>query len=206
LYLPRPGLHAAKDGTKNPLGDQRVRKALNYAVDKKAIAQVLTYGVGTSQITYMPSSTPLAYLEKGEPYPYNPTKAKELIKAAGYENGFDVGIFTIAGNADEVTELAAVQAMWGQVGARLKIQPLDSATRIAKFKADEYQMRSALWTNDINDPSQITSYFAYFPTFESNRSGFRNAELEENFVKSQSEIDVEKRRALYKRIQETPHR
>jgi peptide/nickel transport system substrate-binding protein len=202
IYLAMNNRPMLKDGTKNPLGDQRVRQALNYAVDKKAIAQVLTHGVGTSQITYMPSSTPLAYLEKGEPYPYNPNKAKELIKAAGYESGFDLGIFTIAGNADEVTELAAVQAMWAQVGARLKIQPLDSATRIAKFKADEYQMRSALWTNDINDPSQITSYFAYFPTFESNRSGFRNAELEENFIKSQSEIDVEKRRALYKRIQE----
>ena len=70
------------------------------------------------------------------------------------------------------------------------------------FKADNYQMRTALYTNDLNDPSEITSFMAYYPSYESNRSGFRNAELEDLFVKSQSEMDVEKRRAEYRRMQE----
>ena len=201
-YIAMNNRPTLKDGTENPLSDKRVRQALNYAVDKDAIAQILTYGVGTPQITYMPSSTPLAYTEKGEPYPYDPAKARALLQEAGYGDGFEVSIFSIAGNADDVAELAAIQQMWGEVGVSLKIQPLDVATRIAKFKADEYQMRTALWTNDLNDPSQITSYFAYFPTFESNRSGFRDEELESAFLKSQSEMDVEKRRALYQRIQE----
>ena len=39
-----------EDGTKNLRADHRVRQALNDTVGKKAIAQVLTYGVGTSQI------------------------------------------------------------------------------------------------------------------------------------------------------------
>jgi peptide/nickel transport system substrate-binding protein len=193
---------ALKDGTKNPLADKRVRQALNYAVEKKAIAQIMTYGIGVSQVTLPPSSTPLAMTDKGEPYPYAPAKAKALLQEAGYGNGFDLTIYTIAGSADDAAEVAALQQMWSAVGVRLRIQQFDAATRIAKFKVDDYQMRTGLFTNDLNDPSQITSFMAYFPSYESNRSGFRDAELEELFLKSQTEMDVEKRRALYRRMQE----
>jgi peptide/nickel transport system substrate-binding protein len=202
IYLAMNNRPTLKDGAPNPLSDQRVRQALNYAVDKKAIIQVLSYGIGTPQLTFMPSSTPFAYTEKGEPYPYNPAKAKELLKQAGFANGFEVGIYAIAGKADDQTELAAIQQMWGEVGVKLKIQSLDSTTRIAKFKAGDYQMRTALWTNDINDPSEITSYYAYYPTVQSNFSGFRNLDIEADFVKSQAEMDNEKRGALYKHLQQ----
>ena len=51
--------------------------------------------------------------------------------------------------------------MWAQVGVKLKIEQVDNATRTARYREDNFQMRTAAWTNDIADPSQITSYFAY---------------------------------------------
>jgi peptide/nickel transport system substrate-binding protein len=63
-------------------------------------------------------------------------------------------------------------------------------------------MRTALWTNDLNDPSQMTSYFAYYPTVQSNFSGFRDEGLEKLFLQSQSEIDPKKRAEQYRQIQE----
>ena len=92
--------------------------------------------------------------------------------------------------------------MFKAVGANLTIQPMETTTRVARFKAGEYQMRTALWTNDLNDPSQITSYFAYYPTVQSNFSGFRDQAIEELFIKSQSEIDPKNRAAQYRKIQE----
>ncbi|MGH6918581.1 MAG: ABC transporter substrate-binding protein, partial [Geminicoccaceae bacterium] len=56
------------DGAPNPLSDPKVRQALNYAVDKDAIVQIVTYGVGTKSQSYMSSTTPMARLE-GTPYP-----------------------------------------------------------------------------------------------------------------------------------------
>ena len=191
-----------KDGSKNPLADKRVRQALNYAVEKKAIAQIVTYGMGVPQVTLPPASTPLAMTDKGEPYPYDPAKAKALLKEAGFESGLDLSIYTLAGNADNAAELAAIQQMWGEIGVRLKILPLDSSTGIAKYRASDFQMRTAAFTNDYNDPSQIVSYMAYFPAYESNRSGFNDAELNGLFEKSQVETDPAKRAALYRRIQE----
>jgi peptide/nickel transport system substrate-binding protein len=191
-----------KDGAKNPLADKRLRQALNYAVEKKAIAQIVTYGMGTPQLTLPPAATPYAMIDKGEPYPYNLDKAKALMKEAGLESGVDISIYALAGNADDTAEIAAIQQMWSAIGVRLKVLLVDSATRVAKYRADDFQMRTAAWTNDINDPSQIVSYMAYFPAYESNRSGFNDAELNSLFEKGQVETDTAKRSAIYRRIQE----
>ena len=63
-------------------------------------------------------------------------------------------------------------------------------------------MRTSLWTNDINDPSEIASYFAYYPTVQSNYSGFRDEAIEALFLKSQKEMDPAKRGALYAELQQ----
>jgi peptide/nickel transport system substrate-binding protein len=92
--------------------------------------------------------------------------------------------------------------MLGQVGVKLRIDQVDNATRTASYRESDFQCRTAAWTNDISDPSQITSYFAYFPNIESLHSGFQNKRIDELFVKSQEENDPEARRAQYKEIQE----
>lgn len=189
-----------KDGRVNPMADKRVRQALNYATDKQALIQVLSYGFGTPQQTFMPTSTPYA-LKNGEPYPYNPEKAKQLLAEAGYPKGFTVSCMALAGNVDDVAQLSTLQQMWGDVGVTVKIEQLESATRLTRFKAGDYEMRTSLWTNDINDPNEITSYFAYYPTVQGNRAGYRNAANEKLFEASQKEMDPKKREADYIQIQ-----
>src|SRR5262249_54213665 len=125
-----------------------------------------------------------------------------LMKEAGLENGVDITIDTVAGNADAAAEVSAIQQMWAAIGVRLKVQLYDSATGVAKYRASDFQMRTGTWTNDINDPSQVVSYMAYFPAYEANRSGFNDAELNSTFEKSQVETDATKRAALFRRIQE----
>jgi peptide/nickel transport system substrate-binding protein len=188
------------DGTPNPLADTRVRQALNYAADKNAIIQVVTHGVGTPMQSYMSSTTRLARLE-GPLYPYDPEKAKALLADAGKADGFEVSILTLAGNADEIATGSALQQMWGQLGVKLNIEQVDNPTRTARYRAGDFQMRFSLWTNDINDPSQITSYMAYYPLIESLHTGWNNAEVNQLFEASQEEIDPEKRREQYDRIQ-----
>ena len=190
-----------KDGSKNPLGDVRVRQALNYATDKDALIQVVTYGTGTPARSYMPMSTPLAY-GPAPLYPYNLDKAKALLKEAGYANGMDITCMVLAGSQDDAAKLALLQQVWSQAGVRLKIEQLESATRLARYNAGDFQMRTSLWTNDINDPNEITSIFAYYPTRQNNRSGWDDKRIDELFDQSQAELDPAKRAAEYKEIQE----
>ena len=189
------------DGTPNPLSSQKVRQALNFAIDKAAIIQIVTYGVGVPQQSYMSSTTPMARLE-GEPYPYNLAKAKALLGETEWADGFEVSILALAGYADELAIDSAVQQMWSQLGVKLNIEQVDNPTRTARYREGNFQMRNSFWTNDINDPSQITSYMAYYPLIESLHTGWNNAEVNQLFEKSQQETDQEARRQEYARIQE----
>jgi peptide/nickel transport system substrate-binding protein len=189
------------DGSPNPLSDPKVRQALNYAIDKDAIIQIVTYGVGTKSQSYMSSTTPLAKLE-GPLYPYDPEKAKALLGETEWADGFEVSILALAGSADEIAIDSAVQQMWSQLGVTFKIEQVDNATRTAKYRDGDFQMRNSSWTNDINDPSQITSYMAYYPVIESLHSGWNVDEVNKLFEQSQQELDPEARAAQYERIQE----
>lgn len=190
---------ALLDGTPNPLSDVKVRQALNYATDKNALIQLVTFGTGIPMKSYMSSTTPL--FSPQEMYDYNPEKAKELLAEAGFADGFEVSCLAISGNADDAALLTAVQQMWADVGVTLNIEQVDSATRTERYRANDFSMRTAAWTNDINDPSQITSYFATYGLVESLHTGFQNAELEALFVESQKELDLAKRAEQYDQIQ-----
>ncbi|MEZ4866560.1 MAG: ABC transporter substrate-binding protein [Caldilineaceae bacterium] len=193
----RPELN---DGTPNPLSDVRVRQALNYATDKDALIQLVTYGTGKVMESYMSSTTPLWAPQ--ELYPYNLDKAKELLADAGFADGFEVSSMAVAGSADDAALLTALQQMWAQVNVTLTIEQLDAPTRTERYRANDFQMRTSGWTNDINDPSQITSYFAIYSVVESLHTGFQNADLEALFEKSQSELDIATRADEYKQIQQ----
>ena len=190
-----------KDGKDNPLSNVKVRQALNHAVNKDAIIAVTTLGLGKPMRSYMSATTPLFVAQ--DLYAYDVAKAKALLAEAGFPNGFEVSIYSLSGNGDDANNLAAVQQMWAQVGVKLRIDQVDNPTRTARYREENFQMRTSAWTNDISDPSQITSYFAYFPNIHSLHSMWQDKTVDELFLKSQQEIDPAKRAEQYKQIQAT---
>lgn len=192
---------AYKDGSKNPLSDVRVRQALNYATNKAALIQVVSYGAGAPARSFMPMSTPMSY-GPAPLYPFDMAKAKALLAEAGYAQGFEITCMVLAGSADDAAKTAALQQMWAPLGVKLKIEQFESATRLARYNAGDFQMRTSLWTNDINDPGQVTSIFAYFPTRQNNRGGWQDTRNDELFEQSRAELDPARRGAIFKEIQE----
>ena len=189
------------EGEENPLSDPKVREAMNYAASKEAIIQTVTFGVGKPMETFMSMATPLAKGD-GPLYPYDLEKAKALMAESGHPEGFATSILVLAGNQDEIGIATALQQMWGQIGIQLEIQQVDNASRTEQYRNGTFDMRVAAWTNDIADPGQITSYFAYSPTIDALHSGWKNEEVDGLYVASQSEADEAKRAEQYARIQE----
>lgn len=189
-----------KDGKPNPLSNVKVRQALNYAVNKDAIIAITTLGLGKPMKSFMSSTTPL--FSGQDLYKYDAAKAKALLAEAGFPNGFETSIYALSGNGDDANDLAAVQQMWGQVGVKLKIDQVDNATRTARYREENFAMRTSAWTNDISDPSQITSYFAYYPNIHSLHSQWQDPKVDELFTASQQENDPAKRAGQYKEIQQ----
>ncbi len=189
-----------KNGADNPLSNDKVRQALNYAADKDAIIAIVTHGVGTPMSSYMSTATPL-HTGSGAMFPADLAKAKALMKEAGYEKGFTFSTLALAGNVDEVGIATALQQMWAQIGVTLVIDQVDNATRTARYRAADFSMRLGSWTDDIADPNEITAYFGYYPTIESLHSGWKNDKFNALFEASQKELDLAKRTAQYAEMQ-----
>ncbi|MEZ5777022.1 MAG: ABC transporter substrate-binding protein [Paracoccaceae bacterium] len=189
------------DGKPNPLSDEKVRQAMNYATDKEALVQVVTYGVGTPLSSFMSSTTPM-HSGDGPLFPHDLEKAKALMAESGYPDGFKISILTIAGNQDDLGITTALQQMWGAIGIDLEIKQVDNASRTEQYRNGTFEMRTGGWTNDISDASQITSYFAYSPTIDALHSGWKNDEVDQLFEASQKEMDTAKRAEQFARIQE----
>jgi peptide/nickel transport system substrate-binding protein len=190
-----------KNGAPNPLGDVRVRRALNYAVNKEALIQITTQGLGTPMRSFLGSSVPLFY-GPTQPYPYDVAKAKALLQEAGVANGLELTILTLAGSLDESSAAVAVQQMWAQVGVKLNIEQLDGATRIARWVANDFQLRFFGATDDVGDPTEAGSIAAYYPHNECRHSGWQDKRSDELFLQSDQEPDPAKRAAEYKDMQE----
>jgi ABC-type transport system substrate-binding protein len=77
------------------MGDVRVRRALNFALDRKAIAKALVGDYGTA--TDQPANEGLDGFDPAleKMYPYNPTRARTLLTQAGYPDGFPMTIVTV---------------------------------------------------------------------------------------------------------------
>jgi peptide/nickel transport system substrate-binding protein len=102
---------------KSPFADVRVRQAAQYAVDANAINQTVFHGEMelTFQQTYKGN---WAHNPSIVGYPYNPAKAKELLTAAGYPNGFKTKL-TYRGSPEN-------EQMYGAVQNYLKVIGIDA--------------------------------------------------------------------------------
>ena len=80
-----------------PLTKKKVRQAINYAIDKESIVKNLYMGTAVVAKNGMPPFM-LGYNDKIEDYSYDPAKAKELLKEAGYPNGFEVTLVIAVGS------------------------------------------------------------------------------------------------------------
>lgn len=108
----------------SPFYNVKVRQAVSYAIDNQAICNAFGYGFWkpTNQIGY-PENPMFNPDIKG--YPFNPTKAKELLKEAGYPNGFKMTIYYTSGGFDNV--YLTVQRYLADVGIEAKLEVVEAA-------------------------------------------------------------------------------
>jgi peptide/nickel transport system substrate-binding protein len=106
-----------------------VRLAANYAIDRQAIIDSETLGYGKMTGNIVPRKLP--YAVAIEPWPYDPAKAKQLLKESGYANGFDAGDITPFPPATPQAE--AVANDLAAVGIKLRVRTMERPAMIAAW-------------------------------------------------------------------------
>jgi peptide/nickel transport system substrate-binding protein len=127
--------------------DVRVRQALAYAIDTDAIIKNVLFGQGERYVEV--SKGAIGYDPDLKPYPYDPKKARELLREAGFPNGFDTPCYNLTSPREpyqkEVGE--AYFAYATAVGIRCKVQGQEYGTWITFGRRDRQGHMDGLYSN-----------------------------------------------------------
>jgi peptide/nickel transport system substrate-binding protein len=135
-----------------PFDNVKVRQAISYAVPYKTILDQVLQGYGRQLTSPIPFGTP-THTDKYFVYKTDIDKAKELLKQAGYPNGFKVTL-DVASGVDEGQETAVwVQQALKPIGIDVQIQQLPGAnftSRLQKHQLGFFFFNN--WISINNDP------------------------------------------------------
>ena len=123
--------------TRAPMNNLKIRQAFMYALDRPAIADALGFGATTPTVQLYAAASPLYDPALEKIYPYDPDKARTLVKEAGYPTGVDVTWLLL--NTSEYQLIGqAVQAMVAEVGIRLKFDVV-AVSQYTQFHAPPHR-------------------------------------------------------------------
>ena len=176
------------NNSRKPFTDIRVRRAMAYAIDRKALIRAAMSGYGIPIGSHMDPGDPY-YIDLTFVYPHNPEKARQLLKEAGYPNGFETVIklperYAYAKRSGEV-----LADMLGQVGIQLKIELIEWGQWIDRvFKNADYDLTVIGHAEpfDINIYANPQYYFRY-----------DSPKFQETLKKAEEEVDPKIRKELY---------
>jgi peptide/nickel transport system substrate-binding protein len=194
--------------------DIRVRKAIAYAIDKSEIVDVVLFGLGSIATgPYVPNTWP--YNTNVKRYEYNPEKAKQLLKEAGWEDTDGDGIldkdgkpleFTILtnmGNTLRMNTATIIQWRLAKVGIKVEIRALEWSTFINEF-IDKRRFQAVIlgWSIGL-DPDQYDIWHSSkTKEKEFNFVSYSNPEVDALLEKGRRTFNIEERKKAYFRIQE----
>lgn len=179
--------------------DVRVRQALNYAVDKNAIAQNLFRGFATVDNGQTLSPTWFGYDPSLKPYPYDPAKAKQLLQAAG-ATGKSITLVGESGRwLNDKDLIQAVAQYWRAAGLNVTTKIIDFNTYLNQL-FDTKKRPQAIFVstdNPLYDADRTLSAY-YVPS----GSGASNSDqlLEKWTSEARVQTNLNTRRALYHQV------
>jgi len=180
--------------------DLRVRQAFAYGIDREKIIKYLWRSQARPATGMLPP-TSWAYEPNVKTYPYDPERARQLLKEAGHERLS----FTYRTSQDDTGRLMAaiLQAQLREIGVTMEIRSNEFATFFSDVVRGNFQMYSLRWVGGNNDPDFFSSVFhsKMIPPNGANRGHYSNPRVDDLIDASRREPDLEKRKAAYQEIQ-----
>jgi len=209
--LEQPGLNVgylSYNTTKKPFDDVRVRKAINMAINKKAIIDGVYLTTGVAAKNPIPP-TMWSYNDAVKDDPYDPEAAKKLLAQAGFPDGFSTDLWAMPvqrpynPNAKRIAEL--MQADLAKINVKAEIKSFEWGEYRKRLQAGEHQMGMLGWTGDNGDPDNFMYTLLGCASAKSasgsNISKFCYQPYEDLVVKAKSVTKQSERDALYKKAQ-----
>ncbi|MCL6450967.1 MAG: hypothetical protein K6T75_06720 [Acetobacteraceae bacterium] len=187
---------------KPPFTDVRVRKALNYAVDRQAIVDNILQGLGDVAVSAVGPGQ--MYRKTFPPYPYDITRTKALLTEAGLPDGFKAKLWAPSGRYLKDKETAeAVQQYLAKAGVTTDLRiwewaPYGEVTKgipTAETERELFMMGRAVFGADY------MMYRLWYSTSTMNVTGYVNPRVDELLAGARTTFDTSKQREMYEEVQ-----
>jgi len=194
--------------TQKPFDNPKVREAINYAINRQALVKVAFAGYATPATGIVPPS--IAYAQSYPAMAYNPAKARELLKEAGFPNGFSTTLWSSHNHSTAQKVLQFTQQQLAQVGIKVKVTAMDAGQRAAEVegkgqKESGVRMFYTGWSASTGEADwALTPLFATasWPPAIFNTAFYSNEQVDKDLTDALKTTDNAKKAQLYKDAQD----
>ncbi|WP_096777701.1 glutathione ABC transporter substrate-binding protein GsiB [Izhakiella australiensis] len=194
--------------TQKPFDNPKVREALEYAINRQALVKVAFAGYATPASGIVPPA-----IQYSQSYPatqYNPAKARELLKEAGFPNGFTTTLWSSHNHSTAQKVLQFTQQQLAQVGIKVQVRAMDAGQRSAEVegkgqKESGVRMFYTGWSASTGEANwALTPLFATtsWPPAIFNTAFYSNKQVDQDLDDALKTTDSAKKAALYKDAQD----
>lgn len=189
--------------SKPPLNDIRVRQAIALSVDAKLYVENFVGDIGSVMKGPVMSDV-YGFADVGQ-YAYDPEKAKQLLKEAGYENGLKLPKQFISTAPDRLDKMMYVQGQLSKVGIEMPLEQVENSVYQANIRKDMNGLVMITY-NKLPHVNSILTNFFYGPSTVGTPTGtlnFTHYNKSDDLIdKARFEPDVDKAMQMFKEIQE----
>jgi len=188
----------------SPLRLKKVRQAINYAIDKPKLIKYLRNGVGIPATAgFVPQGMPGFDSTVVKGYHYDPRKAMQLLKEAGFPGGRNMPQLTLNTSTNYKDLIEFVQGELGNIGIQVKVDVSPSASLRDLMSKNEVNFFRGSWIADYPDAE---NYLAVFYSKNKvpngpNYTAYYNKDFDRLFEQSYYERDDQKRYLLYQQME-----
>ena len=191
-----------------PFDNPKVREAINYAINKEALAKVAFSGYASVVEGVVPQGVDYAY--KTGAWPHDIKKAKALLAEAGYPNGFESTLWSAYNDGTSVKAVQFLQQQLAQVGIKVSVEVLESGQRVQRAAGAEaggsqgpHVLRRLVLVDRRGRLACVRSDHAGFPPVLNNVSYYSNKTVDDGVQEALATTDRAKKTEIYKKVQET---
>ncbi|MDF2432556.1 MAG: peptide/nickel transport system substrate-binding protein [Mucilaginibacter sp.] len=187
----------------SPLKELKIRQAINYAIDKQKMIKYLRNSMGTAgSAGFVPMGMPGFNAKEVKGYTYNPDKARQLLKEAGYPDGNNLPPIVLHTTVGYRSLIEYVQGQLDRIGIKTSVEITQGASLRELVAKNGVNFFYGTWIADYPDAENYLSVF-YSKNkipFGPNYTGFNNKKFDNLFEQAYHVANDEKRFALYRQM------
>lgn len=188
----------AMNNVRKPFDDKRVRQAIYFAIDKKAILEGAAWGYGSPVGSHMSPQSPY-YVDLNAAYQYDPEKAKALLAQAGYPNGFETTIALPEPYQFHRRTGEIIADQLSKVGIKANLQVVEWGKWLDEvYKQRQYDLTVVGHVGKL-DPHGVLGRYA--SDRKDNYMNFKDEEVDRLLQEGLTTVDTEQRKTIYGQVQ-----